>query len=163
MLGFRLKEGLDLEAVASRYGRTAVRLIEEGIAEGLARGWVIHERKRSGSSGGGVGGGEGSDMDVGGIGGDGSRGGTGRAEAGGGGEEEKVQDGDGDGDGGGRRGRRRPPSSVSGSRGEGLGTLRLSDPDGFLFSNSVISSVFCELDGWERGEEDQGEGAGAAR
>jgi oxygen-independent coproporphyrinogen-3 oxidase len=26
-----------------------------------------------------------------------------------------------------------------------LGTLRLADPDGFLFSNSIISSIFVEL------------------
>lgn len=138
MLGFRLKEGLNLEAVASRYGRTAVRRIEEGIAEGLTRGWVIHEQRSSGSRGGGGG--------VGGIGGDsGSRGDcrTEHAGAVGGGEDEKGQN--------------------SGGGGEGLGTLRLADPDGFLFSNSVISSVFCELDGWKRGEEEQREGAGTAR
>lgn len=34
----------------------------------------------------------------------------------------------------------------AGSRITGRRKLRLSDPDGFLFSNSVISSVFCELD-----------------
>jgi len=27
----------------------------------------------------------------------------------------------------------------------GMGTLRLVDPDGFLFSNSIISSIFVEL------------------
>eukprot|EP00752_Nemacystus_decipiens_P017486 g15677.t1 len=40
MLGFRLKEGLDLEVVASNYGHTAVRRVEEGVAEGLRRGWL---------------------------------------------------------------------------------------------------------------------------
>lgn len=30
--------------------------------------------------------------------------------------------------------------------GSGHGTLRLVDPDGFLYSNSIISSIFAELD-----------------
>ena len=131
MLGFRLREGLDLEVVASRYGRTAVRRVEEGVAEGLQRGWVIRELKPSGCGGGGK-----NDMDVGDV----------------RGESEEEQDS-----------RRKPQRAVLGGRSEGLGTLRLSDPDGFLFSNSVISSVFCELDGWKRGKEEQRGGAGAAR
>ncbi|CAM9264081.1 unnamed protein product, partial [Hapterophycus canaliculatus] len=43
MLGFRLKEGLDLRVVAEKYGHAAVRRVEKGVAEGLERGWVIRE------------------------------------------------------------------------------------------------------------------------
>ena len=34
---------------------------------------------------------------------------------------------------------------VSPEKKNSLGTLRLVDPDGFLFSNSIISSIFVEL------------------
>lgn len=171
MLGFRLKEGLDLEVVASKYGQTAVRRVEEGVAEGLRRGWVVRDQNGSNGGDGGSGGcidsgtndtsGVGvvhQDVDAFGtrsgtegvslassVGGtdcgdswrdDGSSGHAG-IDSGGGGETETTK---GVTSGGGPRG--------------GLGRLRLSDPDGFLFSNSVISSVFCELDGWKRSRQE---------
>lgn len=91
MLGFRLREGVDLDALAVTYGDLVVRGIEAGVAEGLERGWVVRDAFDSAS----------------------------------------VTS----------EGRRREHMS----RLVGRGSLRLSDPDGFLFSNSVISSVFCEL------------------
>lgn len=111
MLGFRLKEGLDLDALASRYGTRAARNVEEGAAEGIDRGWVLRDHEDGGAAG--------------------------RVSA----SARKISfEGGGGGD-------------SEGLSPEGLmkwGRLRLSDPDGFLFSNSVISSVFCELDGWQR-------------
>eukprot|EP00903_Cladosiphon_okamuranus_P015355 g14181.t1 len=169
MLGFRLKEGLDLDFVASTYGQTAVRRVEQGVAEALRRGWVIRDQNCS-NVGSEDGGGSGTD----GIGNDGvvhqdvdvfgtrsgtegmreassvggtkcdvdwrSNGSLGRpgVEAGSDGRIETIEGVVGGG----------PPAG-------GLGRLRLSDPDGFLFSNSVISSVFCELDGWKRSRQEQ--------
>lgn len=158
MLGFRLKEGLDLEVVASNYGQTAVRRVEEGVAEGLMRGWVI--RDLNGSNGGGGSSGTNGTSGVGVV--DhtvdifGTRSGAdwrddnssrhASIEAGSGVEI------------------RTPQGVVSGgSPSGGLGRLRLSDPDGFLFSNSVISSVFCELDGWKRSRREQKGGAATGR
>lgn len=94
MLGFRLREGLDLDALAASYGDLAVRRVEAGVAEGLHRGWVVRE--------------------------------VGNERGG------KI-------------------SGITGSTAPAVrGSLRLSDPDGFLFSNSVISSVFCELQDFSR-------------
>lgn len=177
MLGFRLKEGLDLEVVASSYGQAAVRRVEQGVAEGLRRGWVI--RDRNGSSNG--------DGDGDGSGGGGS-GGRGTSVAGGVGVADKCvdfldargsaecvsqansvggadcgaawRDEDSSSNGGiaaGDGGEREAMQGVGsgGSPGSGLGSLRLSDPEGFLFSNAVISSVFCELDGWKRDRQER--------
>lgn len=178
MLGFRLKEGLDLEVVALTYGQTAVRRIEEGVAEGLRRGWVIRDQHGSDVSDGRSG--DGGTDDTGsdgvvdqGVGIVGTRRGTegvsqansddgtncgvdwrgngssGRAgvEAGGGGKIETVVEG----------------VVGGGTPAGGLGRLRLSDPDGFLFSNSVISSVFCKLDGWKSSRQEQKVGAATGR
>lgn len=151
MLGFRLKEGLDLEVVASHYGHTAVRRVEEGVAEGLRRGWVIREQINSNGSDGSDGGGGG-----------GERGGSGSGTNGTGGVG-VGEDADGFDTRSGTEGVTETTKVESGGspRG-GLGRLRLSDPDGFLFSNSVISSVFCELDGWKRSRQEQKVGAATA-
>lgn len=193
MLGFRLKEGLDLQVVADNYGHAAVRRVEKGVAEGLQRGWVIRERANdssTSSTGAGVvaggvvaggvviGGGEDGGEDGGGTGGGQefrSRGdavgdcGIGsdavgeattfgdrkRGRSSGSVEDVYVDTDEGAGV---SRGEGSTASAAAGaaaatraeSPGGGVGRLRLSDPDGFLFSNSVISSVFCELDGWDR-------------
>ncbi|CAN0408491.1 unnamed protein product, partial [Ectocarpus fasciculatus] len=55
MLGFRLKEGLDLRVVASKYGHSAARRVEEGASEGLRLGWVVRDTAARGSHGGDVG------------------------------------------------------------------------------------------------------------
>lgn len=104
MLGFRLKEGLDLEALSAKYGATAANTVEAGAAEGLRRGWVVVEDPSQPNRTIGI-----------------------------------IADGTQSGDGGG--------GEVSRSNKRFVGRrLRLSDPDGFLFSNSVISSVFSELE-----------------
>lgn len=136
MLGFRLKEGLDLDTVASKYGERAARVVEIGASEGLHCGWVFHEDRDGGVR---MSGGDDAvrnrgfstvdssiGLDV-----------FGKRVDGIDVRETKEE--------------RRSDTSSS-----GRGTLRLSDPEGFLFSNSVISSIFCELDGWSRSREDAG-------
>lgn len=108
MLGFRLREGLDLDAIASKHGNQAALAVEDGSAEGLRLGWVLRE---------------------------------GMEEANYGlfyGERARTSDS--------HFGDSRHNQARSVSEGYRRGRLRLSDPEGFLFSNSVISSVFCELD-----------------
>ncbi|CAM9542296.1 unnamed protein product [Scytosiphon promiscuus] len=194
MLGFRLKEGLDLQVVAENYGPAAVRRVEEGVAEGLQRGWVIRERPTGISAGAGVVGG-GSDVVV--VAGGGGekvgnkrsdqerRGGRVRVDAvetpencskgvagattlddvGNPGRSSGIAEGanvGADDEGAAGNGKEELGAAAAAaagaksanSSGVGLGRLRLSDPDGFLFSNSVISSVFCELDGWGRNRDD---------
>lgn len=162
MLGFRLMEGLDLEAVASKYDCTAARRIERGVSEGLRHGWVI--RDQFDDVGVGVGADVDDDVDV--DGGSRSSGGCesvssaksigGRRTADGHDSDGdtlgrlRVEVGGGNGGNGSEEGGGRGVESGGSANGGGLGRLRLSDPDGFLFSNSVISSVFCELDGWKR-------------
>lgn len=107
MLGFRLKEGLDLEALSVKYGALAADTVEAGTAEGLSHGWVVIEESSEAVTI------DSRDVD----------GGT-SARGGGGDGGEAIETGD----------------RFAGRR------LRLSDPDGFLFSNSVISSVFSELE-----------------
>ncbi|CAN0180841.1 unnamed protein product [Ectocarpus sp. 13 AM-2016] len=166
MLGFRLKEGLDLRVVASKYGHSAARRVEEGATEGLRRGWVVRDAAARGIRGGdAVAGGEKGDRNVGRVdddfvydGGRGSSSSTldAGSVAGNVGDHGRTSPGRGlaDDRGGGHEDRTADVASNSGPRGE-WGTLRLSDPDGFLFSNSVISSVFCELDGWKRCDQEQ--------
>ena len=106
MLGFRLREGLDLDALASEYGTRAAKMVKEGCKEGVRQGWVLQD-----------------DID-----------------------ETSVTLN--------ASGRRRFVTGTDGAGGERSmrcrrRTLRLSDPEGFLFSNSVISSVFCKLDEWQ--------------
>lgn len=166
MLGLRLKEGLDLDVVASNYGQTAVHRVEEGVAEGLRRGWVV--RDQNGSNGGGGGG------DTNGTGGvdvvdqgvdvfrvrSGTEGVSQANSVGAANCGVDCRDDDSSGhagiearSGGGIETAQGVLGGASPSG--GLGRLRLSDPDGFLFSNSVISSVFCELDGWKRSRQEQ--------
>lgn len=165
MLGFRLKEGLDLEVVASNYGQTAVRRVEEGVAEGLRRGWVIRDENGRKRSGGSAKVGQGVDVS-------GTRSGTNCAS-----QASSVGGNDGAVDGHDIGSSGRAGVEAAGGGGEeatqgilsggtpsgGLGRLRLSDPDGFLFSNSVISSVFCELDGWKNSRQAEKEGAATGR
>lgn len=108
MLGFRLREGLDLDAIASKHGNRAALAVEDGSAEGLRLGWVLRE---------------------------------GMEEA-----HYSLSHGDGAGRIGSCFGDSRHNQAQSVSGASRRGRLRLSDPEGFLFSNSVISSVFCELD-----------------
>lgn len=156
MLGFRLKEGLDLEAVATKYGCNAVRRIEEGVAEGLRHGWVVHEQYDGVGVGVGVSDG-GGDISAGGRASNGGSESVSNARSAGSSTAARVEVGGGSG--GGSEGRR--ALRVESGRGAsgGLGRLRLSDPEGFLFSNSVISSVFCELDGWKRIRQGEDEGS----
>lgn len=166
MLGFRLKEGLDLQVVASKYGHSAARRVEEGAAEGLRHGWVVRDTAARGSHGGNVGaGGEKAGRKVGRVDDDvvhdGGRGSS-SSTLGAGSAAGDVGDHGRTSPGGaladdrsvGREDRTAEVASNSGSRDE-WGTLRLSDPDGFLFSNSVISSIFCKLDGWKRYDQEQ--------
>lgn len=172
MLGFRLKEGLDLRVVASKYGHSAARRVEEGATEGLRLGWVVRDTAARGSHGGdaGAGGEKGSrnvgraDDDFGYDGGRGSSSTLGAGSAAGDvGDHGRISPGRGlpDDRGGVREDRTAEVASSSGPRGE-WATLRLSDPDGFLFSNSVISSVFCELDGWKRCDQEHDGGVASA-
>ncbi|CBJ30711.1 coproporphyrinogen III oxidase [Ectocarpus siliculosus] len=172
MLGFRLKEGLDLRVVASKYGHSAARRVEEGATEGMRQGWVVRDTAARGSRGGDAGaGGEKGGRNVGRVdddfvydGGRGSSSTLGAGSAAGDvGDHGRTSPGRGfpDDRSGGQEDRRAEVASDGGPRGE-WGTLRLSDPDGFLFSNSVISSVFCELDGWKRCDQEQDGGVAAA-
>ena len=172
MLGFRLKEGLDLDTLADKYGHDAASRVEEGAKEGLTRGWVLHDGKdacRGGVAGGHDGGRSSSDRSnskplksgTNTVNSNGSEitsssysrsvsAGVGVAVVGGdvevGTGEESVASG---ANGGGSRQQGEGDGEGKGSRGR----LHLSDPDGFLFSNSVISSVFCELDEWQSGKD----------
>ena len=172
MLGFRLKEGLDLDTLADKYGHDAASRVEEGAKEGLTRGWVLHDGKdacRGGVAGGHDGGRSSSDRSnskplksgTNTVNSSGSEitsssysrsvsAGVGVAVVGGdvevGTGEESVASG---ANGGGSRQQGEGDGEGKGSRGR----LHLSDPDGFLFSNSVISSVFCELDEWQSGKD----------
>ncbi|CAM9602863.1 unnamed protein product [Ectocarpus sp. 4 AP-2014] len=172
MLGFRLKEGLNLQVVASKYGHSAARRVEEGATEGLRLGWVVRDAAARGSCGGdAVAGVEKGDRNVGRVddfvhdGGRGSSSSTlGEGSAAGNvGDHGRTSPGRGlpDDGGGGHEDRTAQVASNRGPRGE-WGILRLSDPDGFLFSNSVISSVFCELDGWKRCDQEQDGGVASA-
>lgn len=162
MLGLRLREGLDLDALALKYGPLAAETVEAGAAEGLRRGWVelVVESDQEKAS---------TNMVV--KGGQHDEGKRAVERSIRGPRSDRVYRGGertmGDFIGG----------NVDGSKGEGLiegalttdvdtdhergvvaggagggvtvgrvKRLRLSDPDGFLFSNSVISSVFCKLD-----------------
>lgn len=105
MLGFRLREGLDLDAIASKHGNRVALAVQDGSAEGLRLGWVLREGMEKDNYG--------------------------------------LFHGERARRTGSRFGDSRHNQVSEGCR---RGRLRLSDPEGFLFSNSVISSVFCELD-----------------
>lgn len=132
MLGFRLKEGLDLDALALKYGDLAADTVRAGAAEGLQRGWVVEFLANETSATVNMKRGAGSDCDA------NSRRDPVRHESSGG-RIKTVAVGSEVGRGGSGRG----PGSEPGRE---VRRLRLSDPDGFLFSNSVISSVFCALE-----------------
>lgn len=150
MLGLRLREGLDLNALARKYGSLAAETVKAGAAEGLRRGWVelvVENEKEEASphvlvdGDQHLGGERAVEGSIRGSGGDSAGGDTDSAR--GVGVMERALTVDVDDDCG--RG------VVTGGTGGGYGVgrvtrLRLSDPDGFLFSNSVISSVFCKLD-----------------
>lgn len=153
MLGFRLREGLDLDAIASEYGARAASTIAKGAEEGIRRGWVVLQDENGSDGGDGVdrssspcmnAGVDGHDCAVKGV--ESTINSTINSTEMRNGIHKVPVEGSGSGRGS-SEGESIETSLGSLNR---RGRLRLSDPDGFLFSNSVISSVFCELDGWKR-------------
>jgi hypothetical protein len=134
MLSLRTADGLDLAALGREFGPEAPVVLAPVLEGHEARGLVELTRSGgsdSGSGGGGGGGGGGSGTAS------SSRDGGGGSRGGGGGS----RDG-----GGGRSAEAAGPAAAGAAGAAGAGTIvraRLTDPEGFLLSNAVISDLFA--------------------